>query len=120
MLRYFTGIESLLAPDTGVAPDRPVTLWMGREVLAAVVEDNLANIRRNRTCGSESDAERERYDGFEAERRAFLEWVRGWGGVNILVDLVPRTDVAPDPGEHGEPVAHDEDLDPPPDEEPAL
>ena len=103
IIRYFTGLEALLAPDVTVSPDRPLTLWIGRDVLVSVLEDNLVNIERNRVRLLESDITREQLDRIAAERRAFLRWVRAWNGVNIFVGLFPCTEYEPDEGVHDRP-----------------
>lgn len=96
LVRYFIELDALLAPDTEVGPDHPLTLWIGRDVLAEVLEDNLANIDRNRTPEAERPAEREQLDRIAAERRAFLRWVRAWQGVNLFVGLFPCTEYEPE------------------------
>jgi hypothetical protein len=75
--RYYDDLEVLLdGKATPTAPEQPISLWIGRDVLAAVVEENLANIRRNRTRDLESDDERGRNDAIEGERLRVLDWIR--------------------------------------------
>lgn len=96
IVRYFTGLEALLAPDTPVSPEHPLTLWIGRDVLAAVLEDNLANIEQNRIRELESPAERQQLDRITGERRAFLRWVEAWEGTNLFCGIFPCTEYEPD------------------------
>ena len=95
IVRYFTGLEALLAPDTPVSPEHPITLWIGRDVLAAVLEDNLANIEQNRVRELESPIERQQLDRVTAERQAFLRWVEAWEGANIFCGVFPCTEYEP-------------------------
>ena len=96
MIRYFTELEALLAPDTPVSPEHPLTLWIGRDVLVSVLEDNLENIERNRVPLVESEDERQAIDRIAAERRAFLRWVRAWDGANLFIGLFPCTEYEPE------------------------
>jgi len=95
IVRYFTGLEALVAPDTPVSPEHPLTLWIGREVLAAVLEDNLVNIEQNRIRELESPTERQLLDRITADRRAFLQWVEAWEGTNLFCGLFPCTEYEP-------------------------
>jgi len=88
IIRYYEGFDALVAGTPAPArPKRPLALWVGRTVLEAVVEDNLGNIRRNRTPLLETDDERRRYDALEADRCRLLEWVRSRRAVNIFVSV---------------------------------
>jgi hypothetical protein len=111
VIRYFTGLEALLARDTPVGPDHPLTLWIGREILIEVLEDNLANIARNRVPLLETPEEREQIDRIAADRRAFLSWVRAWDGVNLFVGLFPCTEFEPDEDLPNAPEVSDDDSD---------
>jgi hypothetical protein len=95
--RYFVGLDALMASETAVSAEHPVSLWIDRDVLAAVLEENLANLERNREVVAASRTGQDQLDRMVAERRAFLRWVRAWGGASVFVGLYPHTECDPDP-----------------------
>jgi len=81
-------------PPGFVSAGAPMHLYVGRVVLEAVIEDNLANIRSHRAVmieltGPEDEAEARTRDRIVADRERFLEWVRAYPDVNVLVALHP-------------------------------
>ena len=81
-------------PPAFVSAREPLHLYIGREVLEAVIEDNLANIRNNREVmidliGPEPAEEARLRDRIVKDRERFLEWVRAYPEVNVLVALHP-------------------------------
>jgi hypothetical protein len=95
--RFFVGLDALVASETPVSAEHPLALWIDRDVLAAVVQENLTNLERNRELAGASRTDREQIDRMVAERRSFLRWVRAWGGASIFVGLYPHTECDPDP-----------------------
>jgi hypothetical protein len=92
--RYFSDLDALLDGDAApVVLEQPLSLWIGRDVLSAVVEDNLANIRRNRMGRPETDDERRCNDAIEAERVRVLDWLRSrraahlFGSVTLIASV---------------------------------
>ena len=71
----------------GIETHYPLPMQIGRELLCAVVEDNLAAIAKNvRTLPEEQLPEAEAY---RDQLRAFLGWLHRYPAVNVWCNVAP-------------------------------
>ena len=90
---YFEGLDSLLGSladedgEVGGVLRQPMDLYIGREILAAVLEDNIAAIYANRAAAQASGAEPAEIAALLEERERLLQWLRDSDDVNVFVTL---------------------------------
>ena len=86
---YFESVDELLAARSAEMPVEPVTLYISRDVLVDLLATNIMAIIQNRPPFFPSEEDQEEYQAIEADRRAFLAWVRQSGEEQLVVAVLP-------------------------------
>lgn len=82
--------------ETEVSPMHPLEIYIHRDTLISIIEDNLATIRESRR-EAESDVERTHADALTQQRVEFLAYLRSERQDAVFVAMYPVASEDSDP-----------------------